>query len=1070
MATSALDAFDGAQLRALLSNAMSHDANVRSTAEVGLKRAGKSPKIIPMLLACGASDGDEGVRHLAYVVLKRRASAAFAKLSPNDKASTQSALLDAVMKESRLNTRNAIVDVIAKIARLTVPLGQWKELLEFMGQCASSPEPAHRELAFGMFASLTETIVGALSHHFGALGQLFAQGLVDESTNVRMRALKAVGALVSNSTGEPEQVAIMKSLVPHIIEAAKTALQAGDEDGAGIVFEVLDELTESQTSALSGHVPAVVSFCIEVAVAEQLSTLARRRALDVVAFMARHKPKALTKSKLIEPLLVALCPLCGEPKEEELAGEDDVDADEEEELQVQTVASQLIDVLALKVPAKHILPTVISFASTNLNSSSERLRHAAVAVLGVVTEGCCEGVRAHAAQIIPNVVPRLADEHAAVRGAAAFTLGQFAEHLNLTIDAACRDLHKQVLPTLFFTLPNERVKSVQERMMYAMDAWLEDLQGEVEEYVKPLLDIVFLAIDSDAKPHVREMLLSALASATASCGRKVHEFFRDLLPRLTKCFNLTSDAELSVRARALEVLGMLISSDREHTFIDAQTNDFAVRVALSGFELDFAELREYAHGLFGEVSEAMGEGFEQYLDVCVGKAIESIELDDGIMFDSEDEADRDELDSDDDYEGDGGQKTSGYSIRSGVMDEKASACKALNCYASHCPRAFAKYIPKVSKLLVSMSDYMHEMVRVQAHLALGQTAIAALMIDPTSSQSLAHESLSATIRCVLDDDDKEAVSASIESAALVLKVLKDHPTIDVNQHIVDLTAASLEILEGRAVCQMEDDYDSEAGDDDDDDDEEDPEAGLSVIEAIADLLPALASYMGASFAQHFTPHFNALMRRTSENRTETERLLCYATLVEVVRAVGPPAAMCAPVALPGCLRDLTSGDVGLRRNCAYCAGVLVSVGGEHAAQFHSVVAQALVPMLSAENEPDGGVRDNAVGALARLLQVVGIHGEGAALLDVVLRALPLRNDLEEGPDVYHWLANTIADTPTALSEAHVRQVMLIFNQVFAEKLAAEVTLRIITLSVEKGCGVDPRVAEAATSLQQHHAL
>ena len=72
MATSALDAFDGAQLRALLSNAMSHDANVRSTAEVGLKRAGKSPKIIPMLLACGASDGDEGVRHLAYVVLKRR--------------------------------------------------------------------------------------------------------------------------------------------------------------------------------------------------------------------------------------------------------------------------------------------------------------------------------------------------------------------------------------------------------------------------------------------------------------------------------------------------------------------------------------------------------------------------------------------------------------------------------------------------------------------------------------------------------------------------------------------------------------------------------------------------------------------------------------------------------------------------------------------------------------------------------------------------------------------------------------------------------------------------------------
>ena len=59
-------------------------------------------------------------------------------------------------------------------------------------------------------------------------------------------------------------------------------------------------------------------------------------------------PKALLRAKLVQPLLRVLCPLCGEPKEEALAGEDDVDAAEEEEMQVQTVAAQLVDLLALK--------------------------------------------------------------------------------------------------------------------------------------------------------------------------------------------------------------------------------------------------------------------------------------------------------------------------------------------------------------------------------------------------------------------------------------------------------------------------------------------------------------------------------------------------------------------------------------------------------------------------------------------------------------------------------------------------------------------------------------------------
>ena len=64
--------------------------------------------------------------------------------------------------------------------------------------------------------------------------------------------------------------------------------------------------------------------------------------------------------------------------------------------------------------------------------------------------------------------------------------------------------------------------------------------------VEPLLRIVFMALDSpDARPQVREMLLSATASAAAAAGDAMHPHLSALLPRLERCLVATGDAEAS---------------------------------------------------------------------------------------------------------------------------------------------------------------------------------------------------------------------------------------------------------------------------------------------------------------------------------------------------------------------------------------------------------------------------------------------------------------------------------------------------------------------------------------------
>ena len=410
-----------ADLPQILTALLAADNDVRGSAEATLRVVARDANVVPALLTHARGDPDPQVRQLAAVVLKRRVLGHWPRLPRDAQEQVKHILLDGVVKEPVGLVRRSIADVVSKVAKATVPMGQWNALPEFLAQCTQSPEEAHRDVAFVIFASLTETIVSVMTQHFATLGGLFQNGLNDASLKVRVAALRAVLSLVTNTTGEPNEVKIIQGLVPQIIATARNAIAAGEEENAGLAFEVLDELIESQPKALSGHVPDVVAFCVECANATQLETVTRRRALDVVSFLARHKPKALLRAKLVQPLLRSLCPLVGEPKEEDLAGEDDIDEAREEELQVQTVAARLVDLLALKVPARHVLPEVLQFASQALadgaanGEGDAKRRHAAVAVLGIVCEGCAEGLQRRAPEILPRVVQSLRDPSPDVR-------------------------------------------------------------------------------------------------------------------------------------------------------------------------------------------------------------------------------------------------------------------------------------------------------------------------------------------------------------------------------------------------------------------------------------------------------------------------------------------------------------------------------------------------------------------------------------------------------------------------------------------------------------------------------
>ena len=115
-------------------------------------------------------------------------------------ASTQqqikSILLDGYEKEAQVGVRNKICDTIADVARECEEQNRmyflwrevdssepWQELLAALFQSTKSPEPAHRESAFRVFAALP-TLVD--KEHSDVLKTVFLGGLQDQNPKVSL--------------------------------------------------------------------------------------------------------------------------------------------------------------------------------------------------------------------------------------------------------------------------------------------------------------------------------------------------------------------------------------------------------------------------------------------------------------------------------------------------------------------------------------------------------------------------------------------------------------------------------------------------------------------------------------------------------------------------------------------------------------------------------------------------------------------------------------------------------------------------------------------------------------------
>lgn len=984
-------------LELLLIQFLMPDNDARRQAEDQIKRLAKDPQVVPALVQHLRTAKTPNVRQLAAVLLRKKITGHWAKLPPQVKQLVKQSLLESITMEHSPPVRRASANVVSIIAKYAVPAGEWPDLLPFLFQCSQSVQEEHREVALILFSSLTETIGSTFRPYFKDLQALLLKCLQDETSNrVRVAALKAVGSFLE-FTNDGDEVIKFREFIPSILNVSRQCLAAGEEDVAILAFEIFDELIESPAPLLGDSVKSIVQFSLEVCSSQNLEPNTRHQAIQIISWLAKFKANSLKKYKLVLPILQVMCPLLAESN----------DADDDDDLAPDRAAAEVIDTMALNL-SKHVFRPVLEFASASIQNANPKYREASVTALGVVSEGCAELMKDELKSVLDIVLGALRDPEQVVRGAASFALGQFAEHLQPDIIAH----YGSVLPCILNAL-EDASDEVKEKSYYALAAFCEDMGTEILPFLDPLMGKLLAALHN-SPINLQETCMSAIGSVAAAAEQSFIPYAEKILELMKTFMVLTRDEDLRLRARATELVG-IVAMSVGRARMEPILPPF-IEAAISGFGLDFSELREYTHGFFSNVAEILDDGFTMYLPHIVPLAFSSCNLDDGSAVNI-DESDDENINgfggvsSDDEAHDE--PRVRNISVRTGVLDEKAAATQALGLFALHTKSSYAPYLEESLKFLVRHSGYFHEDVRLQAIISLKHTLTAAhaIFLSQNDGSMRAKEILDTImniyIKAMIEDDDKEVVAQACMS---IVDIIKDFGFAAIEPYLSQLVDATIVLLREESACQQSEN-------DSDLDDEDDEEHDEVLMDAVSDLLPAFAKCMGSHFAPIFPKLFEPLMKFARASRPPSDRTMVVACLAEVAQHMGAPIAGYVDRLMPLVLKELASSEATNRRNAAFCAGELCRNGGESSLRYYEKVLHGLFPLFG-ESEPDDAVRDNAAGAVARMIMV---HPQSIPLnqvLPVFLKSLPLKEDHEESIHVYNCVSMLVlASNPQILALA-----------------------------------------------------
>lgn len=980
-----------------------------------LKEAFKNPEAVPALFQLIVSAANPQIRQTAAVLLRKKLGKrhVWSKVDINIRNVIKQGMLQALVNEPEKFVKNAVVQFIATIGKHEFPNNTWPEVLQFIYTLCNSESLQDKELGMYTLSIMTEMSVDQYINHADSFAFLFTNILTNtpelnsQLTYYTLMTMKHFATVIE---GHQEMINVYHSLLPRVMECIKV-FAVSDEKKACDVMELLDDLVETCINVVLPHTRPLVEMCLQLCTTNEIPDEVKVKAISFVGWLTRSKAKNITKNKLVEPIVDVLFALmCLKPDDD---GDEEYFTGDPDSSNPMTCATQTLDLLALHIAADKLIPPVLRHIEPALQTNDLYAKKAAYLAMAVLAEGCSEHIRTKYLQSFLQCIGKgITDQNAVVRNAALFALGQFSEHLQPEISQYASDL----LPVLFEFLSqmciqlqnNGKEPASIDRMFYALEMFCENLDHEILPYLPTLMERLFFSLNPTYSIHLRELALSAIASAANAAKEELLPYFTKIIEYLKVYLTADPASDLAcLQAQAVDTLGVIARTIGPENFKPLAQESLQLALNLVT-NTDDPDIRKSAYGLFSSLATVMKGDIAGVLPQIIEQMIESIKSADGIVShykddetalyeDLSDDPDEEDIEAESSVSDD--EDVASYSVENAYVEEKEEACLALKEISEWAGAEFLPYLENCFKEIFKLINYPQEDIRNAAVSALLQFCITLSKVNAVEGREALLKALQMFIpKCselIRTDDERSVVMCALDAYSDLLKQVGRDVLVG-EGHREAIMNCVIDVMTYKTACQ---DQDQETEDTEDTDAEQDE----ILLECAGDIIPNFGKAIEPNDFVYYFPNILTLLQiRAKKQHSLSQRSLAVGTLAECMKPLGIHVGKFMDQLLPLLLEGSADKADEVRNNSIFAIGEMVLNGKEHVYPYYNKILQLLSATISKEKH--AGTIDNICGALARMIvtnvEAIPIND----VFPVYIKHLPLREDFVENEAVFKSLA------------------------------------------------------------------
>lgn len=607
--------------------------------------------------------------------------------------------------------------------------------------------------------------------------------------------------------------------------------------------------------------------------------------------------------------------------------------------------------------------------------------------------------------------------------------------------------------------------------MVALDAYLEGMGETIVPYLPTLMERLIQLLDN-APLKLKSIAVGAIGSSAHAAKEQFVPYFAATMERIVPFLELVPEegesseqgTKTDLRGVTQDTVGTLAEAVGKETFRPYYQH--TMDLAFKATALQNPRLKECSFIYFAVMTKVYGEEFAPLLPTVMPLLLaslaqsETIESDEktlaltanGFSSDPDANGDNEDDDDDDDYVDmeDLDEDDLDFAAGSAIAVEKEVSADALLEIFRNTRNHFMPYLEPVVKALLELLEHFWDGIRKAAATTLLSYVATFNELSnlprytpgihpaplPANMQQLVDAILPPIIEMWKEEDDRDVVNSLCEDFQVLIE--KVGPAIIVPTHLDTICHLALQILERKAPCQLDGDEDDDAPAAASEQPAEQSEYDSLLICSACDLVGSIAKALGGDFGQAFDQFLPQMAKYYHPSRTATERSTAIGSMAEVVEAMGSSITSYTPQLLQLGLQGLADEHAEVTSNAAFLVGTLVqSTTTDLSRQFPQLLA-ALQPLFTLKSQDKDSVRarDNAVGAVSRLILKNPAAVPLQQVLPPVLGAMPLVQDMEPYTPFFEAVF-TLFSANNPVLVAHLDQLIQVFAQVLATQASAK---------------------------------